>query len=117
MTTEPVRPGFHYYELILDPWTPDHRSRKPDLLRMGAEDEVGLEAPDPELDFYAGEDVPHGEVRVRWYRSKTTGQHRQVYVSTRLLVTTATEKAPVSGARPCSTARGKTRPAGRVRGR
>ena len=47
-----------------------------------AQQTSGLEVPDPELDFYEAKDVPHGEVRVRWYRSKTTGQHRQAYVYT-----------------------------------
>ncbi len=80
VTTGPVRPGFHYYELIVD----GHRTTDPaSQTYFGwAQQTSGLEVPDPELDFYEAKDVPHGEVRVRWYRSKTTGQHRQVYVYT-----------------------------------
>jgi enterochelin esterase-like enzyme len=80
VTTGPVRPGFHYYELIID----GHRSTDPaSQTYFGwAQQTSGLEVPDPELDFYDARDVPHGEVRVRWYRSKTTGQYRQVHVYT-----------------------------------
>src|SRR6266498_504422 len=34
------------------------------------------------VDFYLAQDVPHGDVRVRWYRSKTTGQWRRALVYT-----------------------------------
>ena len=33
-------------------------------------------------DFYAAKDVPHGEVRVRWYYAKTTQAWRRAYVYT-----------------------------------
>lgn len=80
VTTEPVRPGFHYYELVID----GHRTTDPaSQTYFGwAQQTSGLEVPDPELDFYDAKDVPHGEVRVRWYRSKTTGEYRQAYVYT-----------------------------------
>jgi enterochelin esterase family protein len=43
----------------------------------------GLEVPDPALDFYnVKEDVPRGEVRIRWYRSKVTGADRRIYIYT-----------------------------------
>ena len=80
VTTEPVRPGFHYYELIVDGYrTTDPASQ---TYFGWAQQTSGLEVPDPELDFYEAKDVPHGEVRVRWYRSKTTGEYRQAYVYT-----------------------------------
>ncbi len=80
VTTEPVRPGFHYYELIVDGYrTTDPASQ---TYFGWAQQTSGLEVPDPELDFYEVKDVPHGEVRVRWYRSKTTGQYRQAHVYT-----------------------------------
>ena len=80
VTTDPVRPGFHYYELIVD----GHRTTDPaSQTYFGwAQQTSGLEVPDPDLDFYDLKDVPHGEVRVRWYRSKITGQYRQALVYT-----------------------------------
>ena len=35
----------------------------------------GIEIPEKGVDFYHVKDVPHGEVRSRWYTSKVTGQH------------------------------------------
>lgn len=80
VTTDPVRPGFHYYELIIDGLrTTDPSS---ETYFGWAQLTSGLEVPDPALDFYTVKDVPHGEVRIRWYRSKTTGQSRRAYIYT-----------------------------------
>ncbi|MFN3325116.1 MAG: alpha/beta hydrolase [Bryobacteraceae bacterium] len=80
VTTDPVRPGFHYYELIVDGFrTNDPASQ---AYFGWAQATSGLEVPDPELDFYSARDVPHGEVRIRWYRSRVTGEMRQAYVYT-----------------------------------
>jgi enterochelin esterase family protein len=38
--------------------------------------------PDASLDFYDAKDVPHGEVRMHWYRSRTTGLMRRAFVYT-----------------------------------
>ena len=42
----------------------------------------GIEIPEKGVDFYHAKDVPHGEVRSRWYKSKVTGQTRHVMVYT-----------------------------------
>src|SRR5262249_13084607 len=42
----------------------------------------GIEVPEKGVDFYLPKDVPHGEVRERWYRSKTTQQWRRIFVYT-----------------------------------
>ncbi|CAN5370177.1 esterase family protein [soil metagenome] len=78
VTTEPVRPGFHYYELLID----GHRTTDPSSQTFfgWGQPTSGLEVPDPELDFYAFKDVPHGQVAVHWYRSAITGQPRRAYV-------------------------------------
>jgi enterochelin esterase-like enzyme len=34
------------------------------------------------VDFYDPKDVPHGEVRARWYHSQVTGEFRRAYVYT-----------------------------------
>src|SRR6201999_4264127 len=38
--------------------------------------------PEKGVDFYDAKDVPHGDVRVHWYRSKTTGLWRRAHVYT-----------------------------------
>src|SRR5262249_56852516 len=42
----------------------------------------GSEIREAGVDFYHAQDVPHGEVRSRWYRSGVTGQTRHVLVYT-----------------------------------
>jgi enterochelin esterase-like enzyme/nicotinamidase-related amidase len=80
VTTEPVRPGFHYYELIID----GQRTTDPasETYFGWGQQTSGLEVPDETLDFYNAKDVPHGPVHIHWYRSKVTGQVRQAYIYT-----------------------------------
>ena len=42
----------------------------------------GIEIPEPGADYYAIRDVPHGEVREKWYFSSTTGEWRRAIVYT-----------------------------------
>jgi len=42
----------------------------------------GIEVPTPGEDFYQPKDVPHGQVRMAFYHSKTTGQWRRAMVYT-----------------------------------
>ena len=80
VTTEPVRPGFHYYELIVDGYpTNDPASQ---TYFGWAQQTSGLEVPDHELDFYEAKDVPHGEVRVRRYRRRPPDSTGNAYVYT-----------------------------------
>ena len=79
-TTEPLDPGFHYYQIIVnglavaDPGSDsffgssDHRS--------------GIEIPETGVDFYDAKDVPHGEVRIKWYHSKITNAWRRCFIYT-----------------------------------
>jgi enterochelin esterase-like enzyme len=80
VTTPPVRPGFHYYQLIVDGQPMNDPSSE--TYFGWAQPTSGLEVPDPALDFYDLKPIPHGEVRVHLYRSGTTGQFRQAYVYT-----------------------------------
>ena len=80
VTTEPVRPGFHYYELIIDGVKVNDPASET-YFGWGQETS-GLEVPDAALDFYSVKNVPHGEVRVRWYQSKVTGKARRAYIYT-----------------------------------
>jgi 1,4-alpha-glucan branching enzyme len=71
VTIPPPIPGFHYYWLILNGVeVSDPGSRT--WFGYGKETS-GIEIPDPAGDFYALKNVPHGEVRERWYFSRTTG--------------------------------------------
>ena len=80
VTTDPVRPGFHYYELIIDGW---HGNDPASETYFGwGQETSGLEVPDPELAFYEAKDVPHGEVRSLWYHSQVTGASRRAIVYT-----------------------------------
>ncbi len=80
VTTPPVRPGFHYYQLIID-GTQVNDPASETYFGWGKLTS-GLEVPDPKLDFYSVKQTPHGEVRLRYYHSKVTGELRQAYIYT-----------------------------------
>ena len=42
----------------------------------------GIEVPEKGVDYYLPKDVPHGEVRERWYKSATTQDWRRAFVYT-----------------------------------
>jgi len=79
-TTDPVVPGFHYYWLVIDGvWLNDPAS---ETFYGVSKQSSGIEVPEAGVDFYLPKDVPHGEVRERWYRSKTTEAWRRIFVYT-----------------------------------
>lgn len=81
VTIGPVRPGFHYYELIVD-GVPINDPSSPTYFGWGR-DTSGLEVPDPALDFYTPNPaVTSGQVRILWRQSKLTGRMRQLHVYT-----------------------------------
>ncbi len=78
VTTTPLVPGFHYYTLYVDgAVTTDPGSETYFGMSRNAS---GLEVPEQGVDFYDAKDVPHGEVRARYYPSKTTGATRRAFV-------------------------------------
>jgi len=79
-TVGPVQPGFHYYWLLVD-GVPANDPSSETYFGWGRQSS-GVEVPDAALDFYDAREVPHGDVRIHWYRSGTTGQTRRVYVYT-----------------------------------
>lgn len=93
VTTDPVRPGFHYYELIVDGVKVNDPASE--TFFGWNQPTSGLEVPDPSLTFYMARDVPHGEVRIVTYLSRTTGQHRRAYVYTPPGYDTSTTRYPV----------------------
>jgi len=80
VTTPPLVPGFHYYSFnvdgaeIADPSSHSYYGT--------GRDASGIEVPEKGVDFYQPKDVPHGEVRIRWYLSKVTGAWRRSFVYT-----------------------------------
>lgn len=80
VTTPPVVPGFHYYRISVD--GVEINDPGSDAFFGMGRPTSGIEIPEKGVDFYHVKDVPHGEVRSRWYRSKVTGQTRHVMVYT-----------------------------------
>jgi enterochelin esterase-like enzyme len=76
----PIVPGFHYYALIVDGVQMNDPGS--DTFFGTGRPTSGIEIPEKGVDFYHVKDVPHGEVRSRWYKSKVTGQTRHVMVYT-----------------------------------
>jgi len=80
VTTPPAVPGFHYYWFVLDGASVNDPASQT-YFGYGKETS-GIEVPEAATDFYAMRDVPHGEVRAKWYFSKTTGAWRRALVYT-----------------------------------
>jgi enterochelin esterase-like enzyme len=79
-TTEPQVPGFHYYRVFIDGAEVNDPSSE--TFYGTGKDTSGIEVPEKGVDYYQAKDVPHGEVRERWYRSGTTQDWRRVFVYT-----------------------------------
>lgn len=79
-TTEPLVPGFHYYSILIDGVAVCDPASETfyGMGRMAS----GIEIPTAGEDFYQPKDVPQGEVRERWYHSKTTDGWRRIFVYT-----------------------------------
>jgi hypothetical protein len=80
VTTPPAVPGFHYYWFVVDGVQVNDASSE-SYFGYGKETS-GVEVPEPGADYDAIADVPHGEVREKWYLSKTTGDWRRAFVYT-----------------------------------
>lgn len=80
VTTNPLVPGFHYYWLVID----GVRVNDPasETYYGTGRQCSGIEVPEKGVDFYQPKDVPHGEIRERWYLSKVTGGYRRAFIYT-----------------------------------
>jgi para-nitrobenzyl esterase len=80
VTTPPLVEGFHYYALDAD----GVRMNDPGSHAFfgTGKDTSGVEVPEEGVTYYGTKDVPHGDVRIRVYLSKTTGQWRRCFVYT-----------------------------------
>ncbi|HZO57704.1 MAG TPA: alpha/beta hydrolase-fold protein [Bryobacteraceae bacterium] len=80
VTLPPQVIGFHYYTIAVDGAVmADPATRS---FFGGGWYNSAIEVPDPDGGYYAAKDVPHGEVRQRWYFSKVTGEWRRCYIYT-----------------------------------
>ena len=80
VTTTPQVVGFHYYTLSIDgAVVADPATRT--FFGSGF-DNSGIEVPEPDAGYYSLKDVPHGQVRQRWYFSKVTATWRRAYIYT-----------------------------------
>lgn len=80
VTTPPLEPGFHYYQLVIDSVGVNFPGQ-PTYFGWGQETS-GLEIPDNNLNFYLPNKVPHGDVSAKWYHSATTNTLRIALVYT-----------------------------------
>jgi len=78
VTTSPQVPGFHYYWFVLDGANVCDPASET-FYGYGRQCS-GIEVPEKGADFYDVKDVPHGEIRGRWYYSKTTEAWRRIFV-------------------------------------
>lgn len=77
-TIGPVQPGFHYYWFLVD-GVPANDPGSETFFGWGKQSS-GIDVPDAALDFYEPKDVPHGDVRIHWYRSAVTGKMRRAFI-------------------------------------
>jgi len=80
VTTTPLVEGFHYYALDADGVRMNDAGSHT-YFGMGM-DASGIDIPEDGVSYYLAKDVPHGDVRIRTYHSKVTGQWRRCFVYT-----------------------------------
>jgi enterochelin esterase family protein len=80
VTTTPQVVGFHYYWFILDGLNVCDPASET-FYGVGRQ-YSGIEVPEKGVDFYDVKDVPHGEIRERWYFSQTTASWRRIFIYT-----------------------------------
>jgi enterochelin esterase-like enzyme len=77
-TTDPQAPGFHYYWVVIDGVQLNDPGSE--TFYGTGRQTSGIDIPEQGVDYYLPKDVPHGDVRERWYKSATTQAWRRVYV-------------------------------------
>ena len=79
-TPDPVVPGLHYYRMWIDGVQVNDPASQ--TFYGTGKDTCCIEVPEEGVDYYLPKDVPHGEVRERWYHSETTDGWRRIFVYT-----------------------------------
>ncbi len=80
VTIPPQVVGFHYYTIVIDGAVMADPATR--TFFGSGWDNSGIEIPEADAEYYSAKDVPHGEVRQRWYYSKITGKWRRSFVYT-----------------------------------
>jgi enterochelin esterase family protein len=80
IVTAPLAPGFHYYTISIDGVAAADPASESyfGTSKMSS----AIEVPSDGEDFYMPKDVPHGEVRTRYYPAKSGGATRRCFVYT-----------------------------------
>ncbi len=78
--TPPLVVGFHYFQFLIDGVSVNDNSSH--AFYGTSKDSSGIEIPEDGVDYYLPKDVPHGDVRIRTYLSKVTGQWRRSFIYT-----------------------------------
>jgi len=93
VTTDSISEGLHYYSLVIDGAAVADPSSETfyGMGRMAS----GIEIPFAGGGYYALKDLPHGDVRIKKYFSKTTNMWRQLYIYTPPGYDASTDKYPV----------------------
>lgn len=93
LTTDVINKGFNYYSLLIDGVAVADPASATfyGMGRMAS----GIEIPNKEGDFYALNNVPHGDIRIKQYFSKATNSWREMYIYTPPGYEKSTEKYPV----------------------
>jgi enterochelin esterase family protein len=78
VTTDPQVPGFHYYFLFIDEVQVSDPASESYFGwgRMSS----GIEIPEAGVGYYTIKNVPHGDLRSKWYFSSTTGKWRRAFI-------------------------------------
>jgi enterochelin esterase-like enzyme len=79
VTTDSISEGFHYYSLLIDGVAVADPASETfyGMGRMAS----GIEIP-IEKNYYSLKDVPHGDIRQKWYYSSVVGTWRRMFVYT-----------------------------------
>lgn len=80
VTTDSIGEGFHYYSLLID-GVPTADPASETFYGMGRY-ASGIEIPFAGGGYYALQNVPHGDIRIKRYFSRVTNSWRQFYVYT-----------------------------------
>ncbi len=80
VTSPPQVVGFHYYTISIDGAVVSDPATR--TFFGSGFDNSGIEVPEADAAYYTLKDVPHGQVRQRWYYSKVTGAWRRAYIYT-----------------------------------
>jgi enterochelin esterase-like enzyme len=78
VTTDTLVPGFHYYFLLIDGVQVSDPASESffGYGRMSS----GIEIPEKGVDYYSIKNVPHGDLRSKWYYSNITGKWRRAFI-------------------------------------